>query len=301
LKRFFICLAISLLAASAALSAQQLALANDSAPTPIPAPNGGVMPGRSVHEWTPGNAASEPFSRMAFGGGVSSMGVNLQAAIIANRYINLRGTGNFFNYSLNNLSINGLNASGTLNFATAGTSVDFYPFPNHGFRISPGAMFYNHNQLTTSIVAPGGTSFTLDSYTYYSAAANPVTGNGSLILNKQSPAFTITTGWGNMIPRHGEHWSFPFEVGVAFTGAPTVNLALTGGQVCANQAGTIGCMNVVGNSQIIANLQGQVAKFQNDLNPYPFYPIFSTGVSYSFGLRRGEASRVALSQTPARP
>ena len=88
-----------------------------------------------------------PFSHLAFGGGISPLGINLQAAVNVNRYMNLRGVGNFFNYSVNNISTNGLNINGKLNFATAGASVDFYPFPNHGFRLSPGALFYNQNAM----------------------------------------------------------------------------------------------------------------------------------------------------------
>ena len=192
--------------------------------------------------------------------------------------------------------------NGTLNFATAGASVDFYPFPNHGFRVSPGVLFYNQNQVTATVVAPGGTSFTLDGYTYYSSQANPVTGSGSLVLNKQNPAFTITTGWGNMIPRRGGHWSFPFEIGAAFIGAPTVNMALTSGQVCANPAGTVGCMNVVGNSQINSNLQAQVAKYQNDLNPFRFYPDRLDGrLRTASACAAAKLARVALPQSPARP
>ena len=37
-----------------------------------------------------------PFSHFALGGGISTMGINLQAAINVNRYINLRATGNYF-------------------------------------------------------------------------------------------------------------------------------------------------------------------------------------------------------------
>jgi hypothetical protein len=296
LKRIFFCLALTLTAATASLSAQQqIASTSDGVPPPVSG-DGGLMPGRTFHEWTPRNSAAAPFSRVAFGGGVSTMGINLQAAVIANRYINLRGTGNFFNYSLTNIQTNGLNLSGKLNLATASTSVDVYPFPNHGFRVSPGAMFYNQNQVTANVVAPGGTSFSLDGYTYYSSQASPVTGNGSVVLNKTNPAFTITTGWGNMIPRSGGHWSFPFEIGAAFVGAPTVNLALTSGQVCADPAGTVGCMNVVGNSQVNANLQAQVAKYQTNLNPFRIYPIFSSGVAFSFGSHRGEASPAAPSR-----
>jgi len=230
------------------------------------------------------------------------MGVNMQMAVIANRYVNLRGTGNFFNYSLRNVSVNGLEASGTLNFATAGASVDFYPFPSHGFRLSPGAMFLNRNQMTATVIAPGGTSFTLDGYTYYSSQANPVTGAATLGLNTQTPAFTMTTGWGNMIPRRGGHLSFPLEIGAAFIGPPSVSMALTSGQVCADAAGTIGCVNIVGNSQIQSNLEAQRAKYQNDVNPFRYYPIFSLGVAYSFNLTgRGEASPAARPIGQGRP
>lgn len=221
------------------------------------------------------------------------MGINMQAAVNANRYMNLRGVGNFFNYSVNNFSISGLQLSGKANLASAGASIDFYPFPNHGFRLSPGVLFYNQNALTTTATAPGGTSFTLYGYTYYSSEANPVSGTASLGLHTQSPAFTITTGWGNMISRRGGHLSFPFEIGAAMIGSPTVNMALTSGQVCADPQGTIGCVNVVGNSTLDANLQAQAAKYQNDLNPLRFYPIFSFGVAYNFSLGNGGASRVA--------
>ena len=294
MKNTAFCLALLLTAASATLSAQQqMASASEGAPPPVAA-EASVTPGRSVHEWTPRDTMG-PFSHVAFGGGVSSMGVNLQAAVIANRYMNIRGVGNFFNYSLNNVQTNGLNLSGTLNLATAGASVDLYPFPNHGFRVSPGLLFYNQNQLAATVVAPGGTSFTLDDYTYYSSQANPVTGNGSVALNQHKQAFTITTGWGNMIPRRGQHWSFPFEIGAAFVGQPTVNMALTSGQVCSNPNGTGFCQDVAGNPQINDNLQAQVNKYQTDLNPFKIYPIVSTGVAFSFGTRHSEANPAAFS------
>jgi hypothetical protein len=290
LRRTPIFLTALLLGASAGLLAQTIQSASNDA-QPLSVANDSFTPVvAATHSRTRPSYTSAPFSRMAFGGGVSAMGINLQAAVIANRYMNLRGVGNFFNYSINNISTNGLNVSGKLNFATAGASVDFFPFPNHGFRLSPGVLFYNQNQVTATMVAPGGTSFTLNDYTYYSSQANPVTGAGGVSLNKRSPAFTITTGWGNMIPRRGGHFSFPFEIGAAFVGSPAVNMALLSGQVCADPQGTVGCQNVVGNSQIDSNLQAQVAKYQSDLNPLNIYPIFSFGVAYSFGLR-GEASR----------
>ena len=52
-----------------------------------------------------------PFSRLALGGGVGAMGINMQVAVEANRYINIRGIGNYFTYSVNNATINDQNGS----------------------------------------------------------------------------------------------------------------------------------------------------------------------------------------------
>ena len=41
-----------------------------------------------------------PFSRLAVSGGVGANGINMQVAVEANRFINIRGIGNYFNYSL---------------------------------------------------------------------------------------------------------------------------------------------------------------------------------------------------------
>jgi hypothetical protein len=211
------------------------------------------------------------------------MGINMQAAVNANRYINLRGTGNYFNYTISNISSNGLNLNGKLNFAAAGASVDFYPFPNHGFRLSPGALFYNQNTVGANVTVAGGTKFTLNSVSYYASSTNPITGNGSLGLNTSNPAFTMTTGWGNMISRRGGRWSFPFELGAAFIGVPSVNVALTSGLACNAQGQN--CVNVATDPNVQANLQAQIAKYKSDLNPFKYYPIVSFGLGYNFNLR----------------
>jgi len=284
LKRTTFCLVLALSVTSTSLLAQNTQTANNDTPPAPQATGQYAITSASPHKWTPSNYSYSPFSHLAFGGGISAMGINLQAATNLNRYMNVRGVGNFFNYSLNNVSVNGLNASGNVNFATAGASVDFYPFPRVGFRLSPGVLFYNRNQVSATVTAPGGTSFSLDGYTYYASQANPVTGTGSVGLHTQSPAFTITTGWGNMISRRG-HFSFPVEIGAAFIGSPSVNMALVSGQVCQDPQGTVGCQNVASYAQLQSNLQAQIAKYQNDLNPFRIYPIFSAGVAYSVGLR----------------
>ena len=208
----------------------------------------------------------KPLSRVALSGGVSLMGVNMQAATNLNRYLNVRGTGNFLNYTVNNISTNGFNVNAKLNFATAGASLDLYPFPNHGFRLSPGALFYNQNLVSANVSVANGTKLTLGNQTYYSLPSNPITGTGSIALNTQNPAFTITTGWGNMIPRNGGHWSFPFEIGAAIVDTPTIKLSIIG-TGCGDPTIPATCVNMATNTTAQQNLAAQITKYQNDLEP----------------------------------
>jgi hypothetical protein len=228
-------------------------------------------------------ASQRPFSRIAIGGGFSPLGINVLLATNLGQHMNLRATGNAFKYTASDISTNGFNVDANLNLASAGVSLDFYPFPKHGFRLSPGALFYNTNKADATFSVTGGTSFTLDDFTYYASTTNPVKGTGTFGVHSQNPAFTITTGWGNVIPRKGGHWSFPFEVGVALIGSPTVNVALTQGQVC--DVNGQNCVNVATDADVQSNLQAQVAKYKSDLDPLKTYPIVSFGVAYAFRIR----------------
>jgi hypothetical protein len=231
------------------------------------------------------NASPAPFSRLGLSGGIGAGGINLQAATNLNRYMNLRGVGNVFNYTVSNVNTNGMTLNGKLNLASAGVSVDLYPFPNHGLRFSPGVLFYNQNSANATVTVSGGTSFKLNDIEYYSSPSSPVQGAGNLGLNKQNPAFSMTAGWGNLISRRGGHLSIPFEIGAAFVGTPNLNLALTSGQVCSNPQGTSGCQDVATDSDVQSSLQSQIAKYQNDLNPLKVYPIVSIGIGYNFKIR----------------
>jgi len=234
---------------------------------------------------------ARPFSRIAFGAGVSPQGIQFSMTTNVNQHLNLRTTGSVFSYSTE-FTTSGIRADASLALKSVGTALDVYPF-HKGFRISPGLLFYNGDQLTANASVPGGTSFTLNDQTYYSAHANsatgaiPVNGNALLNLHTSSPAFTITTGWGNTVPRNG-HWSFPFEIGVALTGAPSLKVNL-GGWACYDQAQTE-CTDITSKTdpialQIQSNLGAQVAKWTRDIEPLKTYPMASFGVAYSFGIR----------------
>lgn len=228
-----------------------------------------------------------PFSRVGLEAGVSLMGINLQAATNMERHLNLRVNGNVFNYSKSNIETNGVTYSGKLNLASVGVDVDYYPFPTHGFRLSPGLLLYNQNTVSATGVVAGGTSFTVNGATYYSSAQNPVQATASIGLNANNPAFTLTTGWGNIISRTGGHLSFPFEIGAAFTGAPKPNIAFPSGQVCGSgfSGAVSNCVDVSTDKQFQSDVQAQTATYKSDLNVVGIYPIISFGIGYNFHVR----------------
>ncbi len=265
MKRLACFLTLTLLAAPTGLFAQ-----NSDQPAP---PQSKAEKGESP----------APFSRLALSGGVGANGINMQVAVEANRYINIRGIGNYFTYSLTK-TVNGTNDTGTLNFATGGVSVDLYPFPNHGWRLSPGVLFYNQNAVTATLNVAGGDSFTMNSTKFWSSTTSPVSGSGGIFLNKTNPAFTMTTGWGNLISRRGGHFSVPFEIGAAFVGSPTVKLNFLNGIVCADQAQTE-CSSVTSYPAFTSDVNAQIAIYNNDLNVLKVYPIMSIGIGYNFKIR----------------
>jgi hypothetical protein len=288
MKQAALLLTAALLVAPAMLAAQSSSFSSSLVSTDAD-PDGGA--GQVTPTVPRAAGPNSSFSRIGIGVGISTLGIRLQVATNIGNHLALRGSGNFFGYS-DNFTTNGINATAKLSLDSAGVAVDYFPF-RFPFRLSPGLLFYNGNQLTATTNVGAGTSFTLNGTTYYSASANsatgavPVNGTGTLGLNTTKPAFTITTGLGNMVPRKG-HWSFPFEIGVAFIGAPSVNVKLAG-WACYDQAQTE-CTDISNASNPIAvaiqsNLTAQEAKWTSDLNPLKTYPIVSGGVSYSFHLR----------------
>lgn len=283
-------LPVALLFAAASLAAQipagSYSLANENSD------GGSYRPAPTVQQ---GSVYGGPFSRFAIGGSFNTFGPGVQITTNVADHFNLRASGNLFTYSTT-FNTSGFDANAKMNMASAGIAADIYPFLRHGFRVSPGVLVVNNNRVNATAIAAGGTSFDFNNTTYYSATANAATGatplnvKGALGLNTTKPAFTITTGWGNTIPRNGGHWSFPFEIGAAFVGAPSINVALSG-WACQDQAqtecGDVTDANNTTAQDIQASLAAQITKWKSDLDPLKTYPILSFGVAYSFPVRGG--------------
>lgn len=287
MKKSTLVLAICLLAVPVALEAQTT-MPPAELQNPSLSPTPGARPAARQSQTALTHAKKspktiKPFSRIGVSGGIGTMGINMQVATNVNKYMNVRGIGNYFNYTMTNQTIDSYTVNGKINFATGGVAVDFYPFPFHGLRLSPGVMFYNDNSAAASVQVAAHTKLSLNDVDYYSSAANPITGNGSVLLNTRKPTPTVTLGWGNLINRRGGHWSFPLELGAAMMDTPGINVALTGGQACDGNGAN--CVNVATDPTVQSNLTAQINKYKNNLSSYQFYPILSFGIGYNFRIR----------------
>jgi hypothetical protein len=270
-------------------------LSEPSDPDPLPATPEPAVAAGDHYEIAPAATWHQaPFSRVGIGANVSPLGVGIEGAVVLNHYFDGRVNGNFFNYDTGRFEVDGFNVDAKLHMASVAAALDWYPFGSV-WRISPGVMFFNGNQLSGTGTITPGSSFQLENQTYYSANPNPVTGatpllgNGELGLHTRNPAATATFGFGKYIPRSDRHWSFPSEFGVVFTGAPTINVNVTG-WACLDARQTQ-CSNVGDTTTPIGKefnngLQARLNSWRKQLDKVTVYPIFSYSVVYSFNIRR---------------
>jgi hypothetical protein len=214
-----------------------------------------------------------PFSRLAIGLKAGTLGAGVEMATPLARSLNLRATGTFvdFNYVFN---IDGIDYSTRVNFRSAQLAIDWFPF--HGsFHISPGFLYFNNN-LSGDAHVPAGKTFTLSDTTYINTVDDPVLGTATIQYNTHI-APTLTVGFSNIIPRNGKHFSVPFEIGAAYTGAAIMDIKIAG-TACTVQ----GCFNAATDVDTQANLKREIKDINDQVKKVPIFPIISIGLAYRF-------------------
>lgn len=240
-----------------------------------------------------GTAHQQPLSRIGIGANVSPLGIGLNATTVLTDFFDARLMGNFFGYTSSRFEIDGFNGTANLHLASMAASLDWYPL-NSIWRLSPGLMLFNGNQILLKSEITPGNSFNLDGQDFYSPAPNPLTGatpltgTGVLGLHTHRPAFTLAGGFGKFVPRAERHWSFPSEFGVVFVGAPSVDVTPSG-WVCLNAKQTR-CSNLADSANPVTTefnsaLQSQLVKWRHDVSRFRIHPMFSYSVVYSFNIR----------------
>jgi len=203
-----------------------------------------------------------------------SLGAGIQAATAIAKHTNIRGGFNYFSYSLSGTdSKDNLTYDGKIRPESGEILLD----QNIGgpFHISGGALVYDGFQASGTVHVPSGTSFTLNSVTYYSSPSDPVTGTGTIGVRKIAPELLF--GFGNLLPRSRRHFTVNVEFGVAFQGSPTTTLNLLG-STCATPS--TGCVAISSSSTVQANVLAEQNKISNTLKPFQFYPVIRIGFGY---------------------
>ena len=221
----------------------------------------------------PKQIGAKSFSEVALGFRASTLGTGLELATPLLRSVNLRVGANIFAFGYT-FSIDGVVYNSDLHFRSAQASFDWFPI-HSTFHISPGVL-YVRNSLSALAYVPPGQSFSLGNQPLINSIDDPMGGTASAVFPRNF-APTLMAGFGNMIPRTDDHFSFPLEAGVAFTGRPLIDLHLSG-TACT----TDGCFYSVTDPTTQISLQKEIVKLNNDVRWFPAYPIVSAGVAYRF-------------------
>jgi hypothetical protein len=213
-----------------------------------------------------------PFKTYAVGFKADTLGTGIEIATPLAGSFNLRSSFNYFAFT-DPFSIDGVNYNARLHLQSSETVIDW--FLGKGLHISPGFLYVKNSMSAPASVGPGQ-KFVLGTQTFTNSVDDAVNGTSSVVFpRKFAPLLLI--GYGNILPRSGRHLSFPFEMGVAYTGAAVIAVSLNG-TACTTE----GCVNFATNQQAQTFLKQEVHNLNEDLKRYPVFPIVSIGVAYRF-------------------
>ena len=251
---------------------------SSSAPTTEVTDNGKTL----VTTLPPSRARAESTYRTSrlpgFGVGVGLNGIGLDLAEPVGEVFNLRIGGEFLRYT-GHFTEEGAQIDGSLQVGGGHVALDYFPFHN-GFRISPQMRFAIQTEINATVLVPSGQHISLNGGDYVSSNTDPLRGTGFVDTGKTAPGLTI--GYGNLVPRHGAHFSVPIELGFYYSGQPNLKVTFTGSACDPTQPQTIGCQSVNNDASFQADLKRFIARNMNNLSYASFFPVASVGFGYHF-------------------
>ena len=171
-----------------------------------------------------------------------------------------RAGADFFSYSVSSVAIEDLTYNVRAQLLTEPLTLDFYPWKAHSFHISAGVMF-NQNMLLGDSTF-NGSFVNLGGFLFPAAALGTI----HMEINQQLVNPYLSVGGNFLYFDHAHHWALGGELGVAYTGDPSVNLSRFASTTLAIARGLI-------------NEQGKVHDYAKTFEWWPVANIF---ISYSF-------------------
>jgi hypothetical protein len=196
---------------------------------------------------------------VAVGVKLGTLGVGVDVTTRLAAELDVRAEFNSFDYSTSG-SHKEIEYNGKLKLATGGILLDWHP-GGEGFRLSVGA-FVNKNELGANRISSGGT-YTINDRIYSAQQVGKLTGRADF----SSFAPYTGLGFGHTISdRH--HWSFVFDLGVLFEGAPRLTVRSEG--------------PLSNDPEFKADLEAERMKIQKDVKDFRVYPVIDFGFAYRF-------------------
>ncbi len=138
-------------------------------------------------------------------------------------------------------------------------TLDWYPFDDK-FHISGGVVF---NETDVNLDSRYNGTVEIDGVTYTADEVGTLSGN----VGFDNVAPYVGIGWGNAFGR-SRRWGFVTDLGVAFTGSPSVALSATG--------------TMADNATFQGHLASEEQDLEDDLEDFKFYPVFSANLYFRF-------------------
>jgi hypothetical protein len=189
-------------------------------------------------------------------GGTTGYGAEVTAGITET--INVRVGGNLFSYGLDGvMEDQDPNVAYDANFEISNFSaiVDFHP-GGKAFKIS-GGVYLNNFDINADVVP--NEAYTMDEKTFQPDKMGSLTAN---VTYEQKIAPYLGIGFGNVVRSDGGPLKFFTNLGVLYTGAPTLTMEGEG---------------------MMGPTEDNAPAFNEGLAEFEFYPVFNLGLSFRIG------------------
>ncbi len=189
----------------------------------------------------------------------STLGAGIEYERQFNENLGMRLGVNYFQID-SDFDVGDISYDANVDLQSASAVVDWYPFAG-AFRITGGIM---HNGNEANISATPNTPVTIGDIKYTPEMVGVL--SGSVTFNTTSPYAGI--GWASGRDK-SKGLSFAFDVGILFQGSPNIEDYQASGPLADDPT-------------FRAELDKEIAKIEDDLDSYKYYPVVALTLTYRF-------------------
>lgn len=197
---------------------------------------------------------------------ISTLGLGASVTKSVSDNLNARLGLNAFSLNTGEIEADDTTIETDLNLFNISTLIDYHPWKKSGFRITGGLVF-NDNKLEGE-VKPDDGQIIIDGETYNTDELVSANVKASF-ANNVAPYIGI--GWGNPV-KPGNRWKFSFNLGLMFTGSPSVDITPEFGASADQDL----------REEINSNIIQAEEDIEDEIDWLKVYPVLSLGVSYHF-------------------